>query len=519
MNHTSPRLRRWLLGIAILLVLAWLPGLAHAQFFRLPFAGVSAFTTRLKTAKLQPLADRDALVQVPPQESVLIVFGDPQKALGHVMPWGSLRDWVDAGGALLIATDRNVDLHDFGVSIDGRVPMLPEPVPEKTTVTLATPRGRATVARADWQSRKQRIDRRAVELVQAHYPGGQTAWIQRPLWEARWAEPYQGYTDCILLKGFLSEGHPLFADCTLGIATNRPSFLTVNASGPRSTVLAAFPPRIGAVGYEGTIGYEQAFAVAASADPKAPERWLVLSGHGVFMDGMLAQKDNSNLVFTDNVVNWLTNGEKRKYALFLHENKVIDNFDVPIGDFPMPTSRIINNLLRQLEEENFFNQLLLETADKNDPGMGKLKLQRALLIAAVLGLLAYGFVRYRRTRYQQEVSVPLVEARVAQTTAEFVAAPIKRDKLALRSNDFRMPARTLARLCFEQAQPGRSPTQPPHAAPGAGSRKLAGAVERVWAVAYGAQDEPVTADDFAALVVLVRQVQEALARKTLQWAS
>jgi hypothetical protein len=129
-------------------------------------------------------------------------------------------------------------------------------------------------------------------------------------------------------------------------------------------------------------------------------------------------------------------------------------------------------------------------------------------------------MRYRKTRHFQEMGVPLVEAKLAQTTAEFVPALVKRDKLALRGDDFREAARTLAQLCFEQSPGGQHSTVPPRVTDQARNRAgLARLVDRLWNLAYGEAAEPVPADEFARLVAVVRQVQEALARGTLRWAA
>ena len=88
----------------------------------------------------------------------------------------------------------------------------------------------------------------------------------------------------------------------------------------------------------------------------------------------------------------MTNNKKRKYALFIHDNKVVSNFNVPIGELPFPTARMLNYLLRRLEDENFFNKLLLQAANPDYPDLAKLRLLRVLLVTGVAGLVCHGLL-------------------------------------------------------------------------------------------------------------------------------
>jgi hypothetical protein len=521
------------LVIALLVLTPWAG--ASAQQLQIDQLGTAGLRIVLKKVfHLEPLHKISDLHDKEPKDTVVIVFGNLQ-CLDEVGGGrGGLKKFVNNGGALLIASDRpdNGRLAEFGVHIDGNLPVLPIPMAgfskkfELPSVRLRGPDGIPfNVTKEQWEKGKDTIFKGCMPLLRA--ADSQRIgwrWIPQDLWEQRWAEPYKDFDDCPLVMGHLGSAHPLFANCRLGIASNRPSYI-VRHPECECALLIGFPPFGEAITVEGSLIFDQAFAVGSNIKHRPEERLLIVSGHTPFTDGLLAQKDNDNEHFTVNTVRWLAEkpgapGKKRKYVLFLHDNKVIDNFDVPLGMPPMPTTRIVNNLLRVLEEENFFNLLLLDILDRNDPARGKLKVLRALLVAAVVGLAFYGLTRYRRARHRLDVAVPLVEAKLAQTTAEFVPALVKRDKLALRGNDFRESARTLARLCFEQSPGGHRSSLPPRLASGVRDRAgLADAVDRLWDLAYGEADEPVSADALASLAALVQQVQDALANRTLQWVA
>jgi hypothetical protein len=512
----GPRNRRLRLAPALALAaLVLLPGGALAQEpapdWRL---GDHGFRFALKSfAKLEPLHKIDDLRGTDPADTVLIVFGSLgclDEIRGQVR---GLKNFVDAGGALLIASDSPDQgrLSRFGVVLEGEVPRLPQPVTEQWLAKFGDrlPENKPPFAKAGW--------------VKARYRGDfQVYWLPKDLWELRWAEPYLGFDDCPLLKGYLDRWHPLFARCTQGLVANRPSVLLLQP-GAAVTVLGAYPPFPPVlITPKGHVSHDQAFAVGSPAD--SGERLLFVSSQTVFCNDLLGRKDIDNWQFTVNTVRWLAEnpatGKKRKRVLFLHDGKVVDDFDVWVDELPPMTSRMINNLIRDLEDENFFNLLALDVADRDDPDRAKVKLLRVLLLAGLVLLTGYGWSRYRRARYRRDATVPLVEARLAQTAAEAVPPVVKRDRLTLRGGDFREAARTLARLCFEESPGGRRAARPPQVV-GAGRAgdTLAGAVDRLWELAYGTTVEPLSANAFAGLVDLVARVQEALRRGTLQWGT
>jgi hypothetical protein len=341
--------------LALLLLLPAAPT-GQEQELITPFDGTQLFRNLLSVFKLHPITTIADFANKPANQTVLIVLGDLSclDPLAQARP-GGLKKFVDDGGALLIASDRRDEgrLREFDLSISGKLPRVPQ---EKEI----------------WQGRPQ-------------------------------AELFKDSDDCVLIKYDSSLTHPIFAGCKKGIATNAPSFLQRGPKCPAEP-LCNFP-RILQQNRNFLFVLEEgeAFAVGSSGKTDSSSRMLFLSGHGVFMNVMLGQRDTDNLTFACNVLRWLSNNKQRKYCLFLEENQVFADFTVPIGEPPLPTARIVNDLLRGLEEENFFNRLLLENVPKRP------LLLRAVLLVALIGLTIFGLQRLLQARFHRDKAVPRIK--------------------------------------------------------------------------------------------------------------
>ena len=243
-----------------------------------------------------------------------------------------------------------------------------------------------------------------------------------------------------------------------------------------------------------------------------------MAGHGVFMNGMITQRDNDNFMFACNCIRWLTDGGKRKRVLFFEEGTVQAEFNVPLREMPappVPPSRVVNKLLRGLEEERFFDRLLLRIVPRD-------KFLSALVLMLSAGVLVYGVSLLFRARHQVEAAVPLI-------TATDLAAPdadlpliIQRDREVVRGGNLYEAARTLARSCFDEAGaafPGKQPTMPPLVIAGGWLRRrsLARQVRYLWQLGYGPTPAPVSPRQFVRIAALVRAVRSALANGTLRF--
>jgi len=359
-------LKTVVLALAVLLLLAAGAAAQQQPKSSVPFEGTHLFRNLLNVFKLLPAPSMADLATLPAKKTVLIVFGDLAclDQLAKVRP-GGLKKFLDDGGAILIANDRpdHGRLWEFDLKIPGQPP--PDDKGALSEYSI-------------WQKKGLRVPSR------------------EELWRGHWqSELYKEFPDCIKINDHRRSDHPIFARCEKGIATNAPSYIL---RGPHCPVelLCSFPfvrTRDAKPRFVIEDGY--AFAVGSSGKPSSTDRVLFLSGHGVFMNVMLAQGDTDNLDFAVNTLRWLTNDKKRAFCLFLEENQVITDFNVPIGEPPMPTARIFNDLLRGLEEENFFNRLLLANLPKRS-------IQRWLLALALVGLAMFGLQRVLRARFRQD---------------------------------------------------------------------------------------------------------------------
>jgi hypothetical protein len=330
------------------------------------FDGTQLFRNLLGVFKLQPMAKIGDLAKVPANQTVVILFGD----LGCLeqiakVRQGGLKKFADDGGAILVASDRRDDgrLWEFHLQVTGQPP----------------PDGKDALKEYERRLGKGSRVPPLEDLWKGHVP----------------SERYKGIADCILAKDFRAKPHPIFAQCEKGMATNKPSCISRHAGCPFET-LCSFPfvrardPKPGFF-----IAEDYAFAVGNGATGGPSHRVLFLSGHGVFINVMLAQDDIDNLTFATNILRWLTNDKQRRHCLFVEENQVFTDFSVPIGEPPMPTAKLINDLLRGWEEENFFNRLLLENVRKDT-------IQKWLLATAVIGLAVFGFRQMLKARFRQD---------------------------------------------------------------------------------------------------------------------
>jgi len=431
---------------------------AQAPAGSIPFAGTQVFRRHVlhDLFKLVP-ATTPAEIYKKPQSSLLVVFGETQSLDKADITPHRLDAFLAQGGAVLIASDRPDAglLRSWGLSIPGK-------------------------------------------LV---HQNEQAA--------------YRLEEGCPLLDHFTEPRHPLFQGLTRGLATNQPSYLVqVNLS---LQVLATFPRTCWIAQDHGVrvgLGDFAPYIAGSDRSANSPGRMLVIAGHGAFMNGMMAQPDNDNLIFACNCVRWLTEGGKRKRVLFLEEGTVQGSFDVPLQQLPLPpipSSQIINKIVRGLEEENFFNRLL---ANYLDP------IKRTLVLLLSGLLLVYGLARLLRARQPIEPGVPLLAGGTLPAQAELPVMN-QRYRDVVRGGNLWEAARDLARSCFDKVgEPwhGHAARVPPMVVAVGWRRRLrlARKVRHLWELAHG-QPLPVLPGQFARVAADVREVQAALAAGTLRF--
>jgi hypothetical protein len=309
-----------------------------------PFRGSHAFRRILHSFELEPVAALADLVQLPPAETLIVVFGDNAVLQEIGERTGGLDRFKNAGGAILIASDRDDQgrLRDWNLRITG-----------------------------------QRVTE-------------------------DFTSAYKHIVNCPMIEPPINQGNPLFKDVSRGIATNSPSLIHSPAGlfEPLQSDLQLL------AGFSKDCTIAKVFHVGGAAyivGTAGDERALVMAGHGVFMNGMMGQFDNDNLTFAHNCVRWLseTPGGKRKYALFVEEGEVVRKFDVELWVFPLPPLRVLNGLLRGIEADNIHNRFVQSLITRQQFWQG------LLLLLSVM-LVVYGMRRLWQARHGIEAGVPLV---------------------------------------------------------------------------------------------------------------
>jgi hypothetical protein len=280
-----------------------------------------------------------------------------------------------------------------------------------------------------------------------------------------------GYRDSFYCPILLpdDEGHPLFARLPRRVATNMPSHL-----GVRKDLVV-----IGLV--FGDRGHS--YYVAVSGDDERGGRVVILAGHGVFLNGMLAQADNGNYEFGFNCLRWLRGNGRRPYALFIEEGKVQTSFQVPLAQLPplpVPPMRVLDEALRGMEDENWFNQLLLENVSKES-------IVRVVLFVGSILLALFLLRRLFSARHNIDAWQPLLAQKVEQALAALPALAQRRDEL-LQTGNYWETAHAVAREALASAGVDATGQGPPrvHAVGGWWQRWRWGRrVRRLWDLAHG----------------------------------
>jgi hypothetical protein len=487
------RLRQLLPGLALAVIavvsLGATPARAAAQMSRPPFGeGTHAFRRLLYDLKMEPLTGVEPL-RSEPRHTLLVVLGetDVLDQLGRrhatdILPQvGGLQDFLNRGGAALVATDRAIPAHrlwnDFGVTVTGT----------------------------------------QVQLQDGNRPGSRQ---YRDINECPLLEPVEGAAPRL----FGMTGVPGAADLALrNVATNRPSFLELPNRLPAGLkVLANLPEGCWPQLIRGFRPIRPAlpFAVGGTV---GPGRLLVLADHSLFINDMMLQDDTDNIAFTYNCLDWLTAGKAEgTRVLFVEEGDIQTAFDIPLKETPLPLPPLnalvplADDAIQQMEQQNAFNEVLLNLMPFDQFWVGLV-----VLLSALLAI--YGLYRLVRARHRIEAAAPLLERVLAGSPAARSLMEQRHLALLGRGNLWE-PARALARECFAAAGVTAAdirPTPPRLRVAGGWWRRraLGRLVRRLWHLAYGSRPVPVSPQEFARLPREVAEVRAALASGVLQLGS
>ena len=416
-----------------------------------PFAGTQVFRRYVLNdlCKVVPVTSVGELSKKP-RESLLIIFGelDSLDQVEITRQW--LRSFRGKGGAIMIASDR--------------------------------------------------ADNRLLEPLRARISG-------QLVHQEHGA--YLGREECPLLK---VSGHPIFKDVRKGLATNQPSF--VMALDPSLHMLARFPLSCGMAWGENHWRLAATEGYIVGSEARSSNRLLVIAGHGVFLNEMMAQRDNDNFTFAQNCIDWLTDGGRRKRVLMIEEGRIQGKFDVPltvVPALPLPSSTVVNKILHGLEEENFFNRLLVSL-------VGRDRILRMVLLFLSAGLLVFGISRLMRARHRMERGVPLLSEGALAAGSELPVMRL-RERDVVRAGNLWEAARGLARSCFDKEPWLGHGAGPPRVIVAGWWRRqrLNRHVQRLWELAYGPAPIPVPPRKFARIAAAVAEVRAALASGALRF--
>lgn len=431
-------------------------------------SGTEAFRYVLQLNHFNPVPSPEALSQSP-QGQIIIVLGEVAVLDNLNVRLHGLRQWVENGGALLVATDRPVPdarrraCEQFGLEIAEQPVLLPRQVPDSERFR------------------------------------------------------YRGLEECPFVQPYPGKGSPLFEGLTPGVATNRAGWVRYpwRPRGQPLSALAVFPPGSEWHGSrDGPILGLYPFAVGGDL---GAGRVLFLADHSVFINSMMLQPDNGNFQFAERCLDWLSNGDgevKRKEVLLYDEGNLVTTFNVPLQDVPFPSIKDIpdpilaaDQLIAGLEREDMFNRLLF---DHVTPG----QLLRALSVLLTAALACYGLTRLLRARHRIETAAPLLEPALERLAPAGTVLE-QRHQALLAHGNLGEPARELARGFFRVAL-GTSALDgdvPPGLHADAGwlqRRAIRQQVERLWQLAQAAEPLRVSAGEFAKLAGQVRELRAAL---------
>ena len=399
-------------------LLAWalaLPAYSQEQEVKtIPFDGPEIVCHILHSLEMMPILTLDDAA-TDPDQTIIIVLGDPRVLNKLHRATGGLKQFLTNGGNLLIATDCQLFDQDLSIHISG--------VPVRTPIRL----------------RDRYAYRGEVQCPKLTYAEPTRMPIKvdgdDPL--AHFMQQERDVRD-----------HPLFSFLQKEIATNCPSYVDILEADKSLQDLLAFP-RNPFRGFGGRPQPQHNYMVGSPKDAEPRGRGLYIAGDGMFMNGMMLQSDNDNFDFTVNAFRWLREGPqsaKRTKALLVVNGEIITNFNMnltPPPQIPIPPLKILNRLIRGLENERFFHRVLANLLGSN---LGKVVAVLAGLVTFVV--LLYGAKKIMAGRHHVETAVPSL---ISPQPAMRAADPMEQRRQALlRQGDFWDESRQLVLEWFRQ---------------------------------------------------------------------
>ncbi len=447
-----------LLELCLLLAFLTLPSVAFAQPANMIdeakaarrkaiLEGTEAFRRLLFDEQLTALDDWSDLEEKP-ETKILIVLGDLD-----VLPKG-LIEFARKGGAVLIASDRRPSRVGVGDSL----------------------REMAGVS------------------IRPH-----TLNCYAPI------KCYRGLQHCPLVYQTVGALPALFNDPKTGqplsVATNVPSFLTVERRGSPVRPIATLPLECT---FETPKGLSRLWGVPlfAVAGDVGEGRVLVLADHSIFINEMMLPQDNGNVDFASNAIAWLRGDDanRRTQVLFVEEGKIQTNFEIPLKSINIPPEEIArllfekrneilvtaNNVLVRLEDQGSFDNGVMNLFDR--AGFPPARLGRYAFVALTIALGLYALYRVGiRSGFRHDLSAPMLPI-VLDRNLPVAALAEQRHLTMLARGNLSEPATHLARQWFArlgvEAFDGQMPTLDARGGWWR-RRRLAARLGEAWRVASG----------------------------------
>ena len=163
-------------------------------------------------------------------------------------------------------------------------------------------------------------------------------------------------------------------------------------------------------------------------------------------------------------------------CLFVNDGAVAANYDVPLGGIPVPTARLINQILHHMEREGLFDRIAQAFLPRS-------LVFQAVLMGSTLFLAIYAFWRVWAKRHEIPARRRCCPSRWHKASPKNPGGPARR--ALLNENNLWEVARSLARQCFERHGVG-GPTPPEVQARGSNAeRRRRRAVLALWKLAFG----------------------------------
>jgi hypothetical protein len=271
------------------------------------------------------------------------------------------------------------------------------------------------------------------------------------------------------------------------------------------------------------------FGVAAELDGGG--QVLFLADHSIFINQMMMPKDNNNVEFTDNCMQWLSGDGRRKKVLFLEEGFIQPSFKVEIREqssFMPPATIAERQLLEKLDENIKYADPKLQEAENADwfnrvihsfmahgdhegspwPAIGFILVVLTLfgVVAGFLGLIFHGF------QQQQPVGPSL--ARLVEQQAPDGSLMEQRNQGMVQVRNLWEVGRQLAKEAFEAAgiaaKIGDSLPQLTVRGGWIEQRKMRREVTRLWNLAFAPKPLRVTPSEWPELLRQLAKLRKGL---------